>query len=157
MNKHDTEANWSKSNLVPLNGEIIIFEADDNTPYPRFKVGDGETNINNLPFTDSDYVKQDELGNYATTDNVNQSINNKCILYTEAQTLTEEQKAQARENIGVDSGGGDKNIANATVTLGAYNAYEQGAKVSHNGKKWTSDVANNVWEPGVYGWTEVVE
>ena len=41
--------------------------------------------------------------------------------------------------------------------LGAHDAYEQGAKVSHNGKKWTSDVANNVWEPGVYGWTEVVE
>ena len=29
------------------------------------------------------------------------------------------------------------------------------AKVSHNGKHWTSDVAANVWEPGVYGWTEV--
>lgn len=39
--------------------------------------------------------------------------------------------------------------------LGAHDAYAQGAKVSHNGKKWTSDVANNVWEPGVYGWTEV--
>ena len=38
---------------------------------------------------------------------------------------------------------------------GAHDAYAQGAKVSYNGKKWTSDVANNVWEPGVYGWTEV--
>ena len=41
--------------------------------------------------------------------------------------------------------------------LGAHDAYEQGAKVSHNGEKWTSDVANNVWEPGVYGWSEVIE
>lgn len=41
--------------------------------------------------------------------------------------------------------------------LGAHDAYPLGAKVSHNGKKWTSDVANNVWEPGVYGWTEVTE
>ena len=41
--------------------------------------------------------------------------------------------------------------------LGAHDAYPLGAKVSHNGKKWTSDVANNVWEPGVYGWTEAVE
>lgn len=39
--------------------------------------------------------------------------------------------------------------------LGAHDAYPLGAKVSHNGKKWTSDIANNVWEPGVYGWTEV--
>lgn len=33
-------------------------------------------------------------------------------------------------------------------------AYPQGAKVTHSGKRWTSDVAANVWEPGVYGWTE---
>lgn len=41
--------------------------------------------------------------------------------------------------------------------VGAHDAYELGAQVSHNGKHWTSDVADNVWEPGVYGWTEVVE
>ena len=40
---------------------------------------------------------------------------------------------------------------------GAHDAYAQGAKVTHNGKKWTSDVNANVWEPGVYGWTEYVE
>lgn len=34
-------------------------------------------------------------------------------------------------------------------------AYAAGAKVSHGGKHWTSDVDNNVWEPGVYGWSEV--
>lgn len=33
-------------------------------------------------------------------------------------------------------------------------AYAKGAKVSHNGKHWTSDVDANVWEPGAYGWTE---
>ena len=37
---------------------------------------------------------------------------------------------------------------------GAHNAYALGAKVSHAGKHWVSNVANNVWEPGVYGWTE---
>ena len=31
---------------------------------------------------------------------------------------------------------------------------EKGAKCSHNGKHWMSDVDNNVWEPGAYGWTE---
>lgn len=40
---------------------------------------------------------------------------------------------------------------------GAHDAYAEGAKVTHNGKKWTSDVNANVWEPGVYGWTEYVE
>ena len=40
---------------------------------------------------------------------------------------------------------------------GAHDAYNTGDKVSHNGKHWTSDVDSNVWEPGVYGWTEVTE
>ena len=35
------------------------------------------------------------------------------------------------------------------------NGYMAGDKVTHNGKTWVSDVDNNVWEPGVYGWTEV--
>lgn len=39
--------------------------------------------------------------------------------------------------------------------LGAADAYNEGAKVSHNDKRWTSDLDSNVWEPGVYGWTEV--
>lgn len=40
---------------------------------------------------------------------------------------------------------------------GSTNPYMTGEKVKHVGKIWTSDVDNNVWEPGVYGWTEVVE
>lgn len=38
--------------------------------------------------------------------------------------------------------------------LGAEDAYDFGAKVTHNGKKWVSSEKNNVWEPGVYGWDE---
>ena len=39
--------------------------------------------------------------------------------------------------------------------------YQVGSKVAHNGKKWESMVANNVWEPGAFGvdqniWKEVV-
>lgn len=37
------------------------------------------------------------------------------------------------------------------------NAYSKGDKVTHNGKTWVSDVDGNVWEPGVYGWTEQSE
>lgn len=40
---------------------------------------------------------------------------------------------------------------------GATDAYKLGAKVSHNEKHWISNVDNNVWEPGVYGWDEYVE
>lgn len=34
------------------------------------------------------------------------------------------------------------------------NPYAKGDRVTHNGKTWVSDVDNNVWEPGAYGWTE---
>lgn len=38
---------------------------------------------------------------------------------------------------------------------GAHDAYAEGAKVTHNGKKWVNTIAANVYEPGVYGWDEV--
>ena len=34
------------------------------------------------------------------------------------------------------------------------NPYQIGDKVKHNGKIWENTIANNVWEPGVYGWIE---
>lgn len=34
------------------------------------------------------------------------------------------------------------------------NPYMTGDKVTHNGKTWVSDIDNNVFEPGVAGWTE---
>lgn len=37
------------------------------------------------------------------------------------------------------------------------NPYMAGDKVMHNGKTWVSDIDNNVWEPGVYGWTVVTD
>ena len=36
------------------------------------------------------------------------------------------------------------------------NPYMTGDKVRHNDKVWISVIDNNVWEPGVYGWDEVV-
>lgn len=38
---------------------------------------------------------------------------------------------------------------------GSEDAYHIGDKVSHNDKRWISQVDSNVWEPGVYGWEEV--
>ena len=35
------------------------------------------------------------------------------------------------------------------------NPYMTGDKVEHNDKIWVSTCDNNVWEPGVYGWSEV--
>ena len=38
---------------------------------------------------------------------------------------------------------------------GAHDAYMKGDKVSHIGKHWVCDIDNNVYEPSVYGWSEV--
>lgn len=38
---------------------------------------------------------------------------------------------------------------------GAQDAYALGAQVTHNGHVWQSQYAANVWEPGVFGWTQI--
>lgn len=54
INKHDTEENWSKANFIPKQGELIIYDKDDNYDIERFKIGDGTTSVNNLPFRSID-------------------------------------------------------------------------------------------------------
>lgn len=49
----------------------------------------------------------------------------------------------------------DENVIPEWVQPGATNPYALGDKVTHNGKTWVSDYDNNVWEPGVFGWSEV--
>ena len=36
------------------------------------------------------------------------------------------------------------------------NPYMKGDKVKHLNRTWVSDIDNNVWEPSVYGWSEVI-
>lgn len=48
----------------------------------------------------------------------------------------------------------DENIIPEWEQPDSTNPYMVGDKVTHNSKTWVSDVDNNVWEPGVYGWTE---
>ena len=66
QHKHDIEANWKQATFAPLAGELIIYDEEidpatgetlalpnDRTEpytYKRFKLGDGETSVNDLPF-----------------------------------------------------------------------------------------------------------
>lgn len=60
--KHGKESEWAlATRFTPLEGEIIVYDVDDNHTSPRFKVGDGTTNVNNLKF-----VNQDELAKITT-------------------------------------------------------------------------------------------
>ena len=46
----------------------------------------------------------------------------------------------------------DENVVPEWEQPDSTNPYMAGYKVTHNGKTWVSDIDNNVWEPGVYGW-----
>ena len=65
--KSDTEANWNKAGpkdgslgFIPLRGELIIYSADETHAFSRLKVGDGETNVVDLPFIDSGTLNGEE-------------------------------------------------------------------------------------------------
>lgn len=49
----------------------------------------------------------------------------------------------------------DENVIPEWEQPNSTNPYQIGDKVTHNGKTWENTIANNVWEPGVYGWIEV--
>ena len=59
--KADTEANWIAHPIVPLANELIIYTADNTHPFSRLKVGDGSTNVNNLPFVYSGTLNGQEV------------------------------------------------------------------------------------------------
>ena len=53
VQKHDIEAHWLlATNFTPKQGEIIVYDVDENYTYERLKIGDGTTNVNALPFVD---------------------------------------------------------------------------------------------------------
>ena len=74
INKHDIEANWnSNPDFIPSQGEIILYDIDENYDFERFKIGDGITNVINLPFViptkvsqlenDSNFLSEEEVKN----------------------------------------------------------------------------------------------
>ena len=61
QHKHDVEANWKKAeNFSPKEGELIIYDVDENHNYTRAKIGDGVTNVNLLPFLNEIKTISDE-------------------------------------------------------------------------------------------------
>lgn len=67
--KHDVEANWNlATNFTPLEAELIVYDEDENYSYKRFKIGDGTTNVNSLPFADAHLQSQlDAFADGSTT------------------------------------------------------------------------------------------
>ena len=61
VQKHDVESNWQKAtNFAPMEAELIIYDKDENNACSRVKIGDGETNVNDLPFL-FDFATDEEI------------------------------------------------------------------------------------------------
>lgn len=50
----------------------------------------------------------------------------------------------------------DPTVIPEWVQPSSTNPYMMGDKVRHNNKVWISIADYNVWEPGIYGWDEVI-
>lgn len=53
QHKHDVESKWQSSQLIPLIGEFIVYDIDEQHSVPRLKIGDGKTVVNDLPFIET--------------------------------------------------------------------------------------------------------
>lgn len=87
IHKHDIEANWEKATgFIPMQGEIICYDVDENYTYERIKIGDGIQDVNALPFLSSldDNVKPD----YAQNDPAAPDYIKNRLAYTETKALT---------------------------------------------------------------------
>ena len=72
---HKTEAEWNEllkaykeqnKEFIPQAGEFIVYDPDNNYPYARIKLGDGQKTLRELPF----YVETviEDLLQYRTID-----------------------------------------------------------------------------------------
>ena len=117
-----------------LNSETVTQEQLDSiaTIYPPYRVG--------KPYKAGDiFVYENKL--YRVNEGKNHTSQADWIPSTTPSLYTKYTPAEV--------------IAEWIQPLGAQDAYVLGAKVTHNGSTWESIVADNVWEPGVYGWTKL--
>lgn len=81
---HATADKWNSNaflSFVPATSEIIVYDPDAEHIYPRFKIGDGVTTVQDLPFFIDDpmsqrkgdiaYVDGGEIVNYLSVEDDN--------------------------------------------------------------------------------------
>lgn len=133
--KHDTAANWASAvNFTPMAGELIVYDADGTTSYPRFKVGNGQDNINDLPFSDEHYVLDTELGGYVAVAST-QTI-------TGAKTFT--QQVIIPETPTANTHASSKGYVDTTVTGAVSSARDQLEKEIGLVENSVTDLSNSM-------------
>lgn len=96
INKHAVESDWLKAvNFTPKQGELIVYDRDSTYDYERFKIGDGTTNINDLPFA--------TYSDWNSTEGSTQILNKPTKLSQFSDELTESEQAAVKNRIGIKS------------------------------------------------------
>lgn len=82
-NLHGTEEQWNaKPTFVPNKAELVVYDPDSDHAYARFKIGDGENFVTDLPFAGAEELAE-ALAGYVTLD-TEQTITGKKIFQTAA-------------------------------------------------------------------------
>lgn len=138
IQKHDTEANWLlATNFTPMNGEIIIYDEDDNHDYKRIKIGNGTDNVNDLDFI----VNKEDIPTQIQADwNQNDET---AIDYVKNRPFYTETPPQEEYYI-------ENNLTTLTVTTeqatNLFNNYQDYDFYIHGvlGRIYTTSISNNI-------------
>lgn len=121
---HQTQEGWEPPNVPALFFPVPILYPGEN--YPRWR----------QPLASEDAYKKDERVTWNGSDwksNIDANVF--------------EPGVSQWTDLNVPAG-----LPAWVQPVGAQDAYQIGAEVSHNGQNWRSTAANNVWAPGVFGW-----
>ena len=116
--------------------------------------------INNLVVDDTtalrmvEYYPAPEAASYAAGDRI--QYNGKLYKCLQAHTAQADWNPVDAPSLWAEVlAGQDGTAIGEWVQPDSTNPYMRGDKVNYKGKLYESEVDNNVWEPGVYGWVEI--
>ena len=138
--EEEIEAEKEVKRRSQMKTAVLLFVQSSNLPDEQaLKVSELYEEWNNEAHYDKDYIcrYKDELY--------------RCIQAHDAQ---ESWTPEAASSLWAKILPGQQGEIGEWVQPDSTNPYNKGDKVTHNGKTWVSDIDNNIWEPGVYGWTE---
>lgn len=119
-------------NLTVINNLTDTLALEKADQYPPFKIGKA----------------------YLQNERFYYPINQK--LYKVLQSHTSQAQWLPTEAVSLYVAVTPENVIAAWVQpVGSQDAYQIGDKVTYGGFTWESTAANNVWQPGVYGWVKI--
>lgn len=150
---HTSQVTWEPENAASLWTQICETHdgtEDDPIPYEG-----------NMVLEHGKYYSQNDVVYVCTRDTVNPVYNPLSELVGLYVVVEDDYTPGASDDASGPNEDSCGNSEPAEETIPTWiqpnstNPYQIGDVVTHNGKTWECTCANNVWEPGVYGWKEI--